>query len=316
MRYLGVDIGGTKIAAGIVDENFHILAEETVPTDVAGGPNAITADIVRAVQAACAQAGTCVDAFPYVGIGCAGTIDAKAGVVKYANNLRFESDVSLAGPVAAALGRPVYLENDANCAGLGEFLALEEHRRIQSFVMITLGTGIGSACVIDGKLYRGFNGAAPELGHCIIEADGILCDCGARGCWEMYCAGHSLRDKAQELARRNPQSAMWAQAGGKLERIDGHAAFAAWREGDAAAGEVVNYYLHYFKVGIANAINAFQPEVLALGGGICNQGDILLEAAREAVHTGSYCKTLQPTTVIRARLGSKAGIFGAAYLRR
>ncbi len=170
MRYLGVDIGGTKIAAGIVDENFHILAEETVPTDVAGGPNAITADIVRAVRAACAQAGTCVEAFPYVGIGCAGTIDAKAGVVKYANNLHFESDVSLAAPVAAALGRPVYLENDANCAGLGEFLALEEHRRIQSFVMITLGTGIGSACVIDGKLYRGFNGAAPELGHCIIEA--------------------------------------------------------------------------------------------------------------------------------------------------
>lgn len=315
MRYLGIDIGGTKIAAGIVDEDFHILAKKTVATNVVGGSDAVIGDVIGIIRAMCAEVQVNLKDIPYVGIGCAGTVDSRKGIVKYASNLRFE-EVGLTEPIQTALGIPAYLENDANCAGLGEYLALENHADIESFIMITLGTGIGSASVINGKLYRGFNGAAPELGHCIIEADGRLCDCGAHGCWEMYCAGHALRDEARAAANGNLQSAMWAGGENRLDDIDGRVAFAAYRQGDAAATAVVKRYLHYFKLGIANVINAFQPEILALGGGICNQGDVLLEAAREAVRRGSYCKTVEPSRVVPAKLGNEAGIFGAAYLRR
>lgn len=314
MLHLGIDVGGTKIAAGLVDEAHRIIVERIVPTNVDGGEEAIIRDIIRVVEELQGVSSAKNADIPYIGIGCPGTIDHARGVVKYANNLCFE-DVHLTTPIEDVLKKKVYIENDANCAGMGEYLCLSAESAIQSFVMITLGTGIGSAAVIDGKLYRGFNGAAPELGHCIIAADGILCDCGAHGCWEMYCAGHALTAKAREEAQKNRQSLMWKLCENDPLRIDGKCVFEARRQGDPAADRVLKYYLHYFKIGIANVINTFQPEVLSLGGGICDQGDIILEAAREAVRTGSYCKTVQPAHVERARLGAKAGIIGAAFLK-
>ncbi len=313
MLHLGIDVGGTKIAAGLVDHNYNIVAERIIPTNVVGGQDAIAADIVRLVQNLLADYELEAQSIPYIGIGCPGTIDRKNGIVKYANNLRFEN-VRLVEPIMDALSQPVYIENDANCAGMGEYLCHPDSGKLQSFVMITLGTGIGSAAVLDGKLYRGFNGAAPELGHCIVEANGLLCDCGAHGCWEMYCAGHALIAKALEEAIREPGSLMWELAGGNRENIDGKCVFEAYRHGDHTAKRVLEHYLYYFKVGIANVINTFQPEVLSLGGGICDQGSILLETAVEAVRTGSYCKTVQPARVEHAKLGAKAGIIGAAFL--
>lgn len=313
MLHLGIDVGGTKIAAGIVDDAYRIIAERVLPTNVEGGRDAIAGDIIQLVRGLLQDIEGKQDDLPYIGIGCPGTIDCKTGIVKYANNLKFEN-VQLVEPIAKELSMPVYIENDANCAGIGEYLCHPDSAILQSFVMITLGTGIGSAAVIDGKLYRGFNGAAPELGHCIIEANGLLCDCGAKGCWEMYCAGHALTAKACEEANKTSDSLIWAFAGNDLNRIDGRCVFEAYRQNDPAAKRVIEHYLYYFKAGIANVINAFQPEVLSLGGGICDQGSIILDAAKEAVRTGSYCKTVEPTRVERARLGSKAGIIGAAYL--
>lgn len=313
MLHLGIDVGGTKIAAGLVDHNHKIVAERILPTNIAGGREGIVADIIRLAQSLLSDYELDAQSVPYIGIGCPGTIDRESGIVKYANNLRFEN-VRLAEPIKDALSQSVYIENDANCAGMGEYLCHPDSGKLQSFVMITLGTGIGSAAVLDGKLYRGFNGAAPELGHCIVEANGLLCDCGARGCWEMYCAGHALTAKALEEAIREPKSLMWELSGGDQGNIDGKCVFEAYRQGDNAAKCVLEHYLRYFRVGIANVINTFQPEVLSLGGGICEQESILLDAAAEAVRMGSYCKTVQPARVEHARLGAKAGIIGAAFL--
>lgn len=312
MKRIGIDIGGTKIAAGIVDENLHILCKKVIPTDITGGKDAIITDIIALVKELKREQPS--ESFDVVGIGCPGTIDSENGIVMYANNLCLEN-AQIAQPLQKELNMCVCLENDANCAGWGEYLALECRDRIHSFLMLTFGTGIGSAAIIEGKMYKGFNGGAPELGHCILQAGGTRCDCGAAGCWEMYCSGHALISDAKTAANAHSQSILNAKLREKNEHIDGSDVFEAFRAGDEIAREVIERYLFYYKIGIANAINAFQPEVLALGGGICEQGDILIEAAKAAAKNGSYCKTVMPTTVVKAKLGTDAGLIGAAFLK-
>ena len=315
MAYLGIDIGGTKIAAGIVSEDYRLLKRKSIPTDVKGGPEKIAQDIRTLLNELMEEGGLAFDDLPYIGIGCPGTIDHKQGVVKYANNLDF-MDVPLGAMLQAKLPVPVYLENDANCAGLGEYYSLENRDSVENFFMLTLGTGIGSALVLNGKLFRGFNGAAPEIGHCVIRMDGIPCLCGNRGCWEMYCSGHALTDKTRETARQNPKSRLWELAAGEIGRMDGRTAFQAYRLGDEAGTAIVEEYLRCIKVGVANIINSYQPQVLTLGGGIGECEEAILRAAEEAVLEGSYCKTLEHTSVCRAKLGGDAGIYGAACLMR
>ena len=313
LYYLGIDIGGTKTAAGLLDSQGALLAEAELPTEVSAGPERIAQNTARLARSLLARSAG--GEVPYVGVGCPGSIDGRRGVVKYANNLNFE-EVPLAGMLERELGLPVVLENDANCAGLGEYFALPDPDAVESFFIVTLGTGVGTAFVWNGRLFTGFNGAAPEMGHCTLDAEGPVCDCGNRGCWEMYCAGHSLTRDARAAARNDRASLMWQLAGGVLEKIDGRVPFEAARRGDAAAQAVVRRYLYYFKAGVGNVINAFQPQVLTIGGGISREGTLFLDAAREAIEEQSYCKTLEKTQVRAAVLGAKAGIYGAVLLRR
>lgn len=315
MVYLGVDIGGTKIAAGIVSEDGRLIKRQSIPTDVEGGPQKIARDIQTLLKLLMGETSVSWEDIPYLGVGCPGTIDHKRGIVKYANNLNF-TDIPLGPMLRQNLPVPVYLENDANCAGLGEYCSLEDRHSVENFFMLTLGTGIGSALVLNGHLFRGFNGAAPETGHCVIQMDGIPCLCGNRGCWEMYCSGHALADKTRETARQHPESRLWELAGGETERMSGRTAFQAYRLGDRAGVAIVEEYLRCIKVGVANIVNSYQPQVLTLGGGIGECEDSILKAAEEAVLEGSYCKTLEHTSVRRAKLGGSAGIYGAAWLMR
>lgn len=313
MYYLGIDIGGTKIAAGLFDNDKKLIAENEIMTDVEGGAKMIAHNTSKLLNRLLEQCEIGKDRLSYVGVGCPGTVDGKRGIVKYANNLKFH-EVPLSAMLEREIGIPVILENDANCAGLGEYFAMPDHERVESLFIVTLGTGVGTAFVYREGLFTGFNGAAPEMGHCTLDVNGPVCDCGRRGCWEMYCAGHSLVRNAREAAEKNPDSMMWDLAKKDVDQINGSIPFEAWRRGDAAAAEVIERYLQYFKAGIGNVINAFQPQVLTIGGGISRQGDLFLEAAKEAINQYSYCKTLAKPEVRKAVLGARAGIYGAAML--
>lgn len=313
MLRVGVDLGGTNIVSGVVDESCRIIGRGKLPTACPRAAREIFADAARTVRLAAGDAGIGMDEILSVGVGAPGSVDKKRGVIEYANNLCF--DMVPAGELLQAdLNKPVYVDNDANCAAFGEAVA-GAGAGARSFVAITLGTGVGSGIIIDGKILEGCNGAAGELGHTVIVAGGEPCTCGRRGCWEAYASATALIRQTKEAMRKHPDSAMWTLAGGDIDEVNGRTAFDAMRLGDAAAKEVVDGYIRRLAAGIVNVINIFQPEVLCIGGGIGSEGETLLEPVREIVKKERYSiHSAVQTRICSARLGNDAGIIGAALL--
>ena len=208
----------------------------------------------------------------------------------------------------------VELENDANCAALGEAKA-GAGEGVANFVAVTLGTGVGSGIVVNGKLLNGCNDAAGEAGHMVIFADGEQCTCGRKGCWEAYSSATALIRQTKEAMGKNLDSAMWTLVDGDINKVDGRTAFNAMRKNDPAGIKVVDTYIHYLAMGITNMINLFQPEILCVGGGIGNEGESLLEPVRKIVNQEHYSvHSVVQTRICSAKLGNDAGIIGAALL--
>lgn len=317
MYRIGIDLGGTNIAAGLVDESFRIVAKESVPTLV-GRPNEeIVSDIAALCQRVCASAGITEADVVSIGIASPGTVSNESGEVIYANNLGMHHF-----PIIPLLKKQVsvpnvYIENDANAAAWGEAIA-GAAKGSRSSVMITLGTGVGGGIITDGKIYKGFNSAAGELGHIVIRVDGRPCTCGRRGCWETYSSATGLirttEEKAEECRKANRPTKMTELIAAK-GHATGRTAFDAMRMGDEVAKEVVDEYVKYLASGIADMINIFQPEVLSIGGGISNEGQALLDMVTPLVRKQTYGTGLIPDTDIRiAKLKNDAGIIGAAVL--
>ena len=207
------------------------------------------------------------------------------------------------------MSRPVHVENDANAAAYGEYLA-GSAKGAKNAVCITLGTGVGGGVIIDGRIYSGFNYAGAELGHMVIEVDGPECTCGRRGCFEVFSSATGLVRMTREAMKAHPESVMHT-----MGEPGGRTAFNAMRQGDSAGKEVVDSYIKYLAAGIANVINIFQPEILSIGGGVCNEGDALLNPLKEAVAGEVYTRRGQKNTkIVIATLGNDAGIIGAAFL--
>lgn len=317
MYRIGIDLGGTNIAAGLVDENFVICAKASTPTMAEREPSLIVDDIAMLCHRLVEQAGITPDAVVSVGIASPGICNHDTGVVEYANNLPFR-----AFPICALLRerfpvRAVYIENDANAAAWGEAIA-GAAKGTRNSVMITLGTGVGGGIIIDGKIYSGFNYAGAELGHVVIQKDGAPCSCGRRGCWEAYSSATALirmTEEKLEECRHDGRETLMAEDVRARGKVSGKTAFDAMRKGDAAAEEVVNVYLDYLACGLASIINIFQPEVLSIGGGISNEGDSLIALLEPRVRKEQYGGGLVPLTHIRiATLKNDAGIIGAAVL--
>ena len=315
MYYIGIDLGGTNIAVGIVNENHEIIAKGSTPTLANREPGAILDDMAKACADVIAEAGLTVDDIEYAGIATPGTADHDAGVVVYANNLPF-----LNYPLSDELKKripfkAVYIENDANAAALGEAVAGAAKGTTDS-IMITLGTGVGGGIIIDGKVYSGFNYAAAELGHMMIVANGNPCSCGLNGCWEAYSSATALIRSTREAMESNPDTVMWEMCEGNLANVNGRTAFNAMRQGDMVAAEVIDMYIEYLAVGIINIINIFCPEVLSIGGGISNEKDRLLDMLLPRIGMRIYSSNSPRRTLIKiAELGNEAGIIGAAALR-
>ncbi len=316
MYYIGIDLGGTNIAVGIVDESFKIVKKGSTPTLVNRDPELIIADMGKLCLELLAETGIGLEEVVCAGIAAPGSVNPRTGIIEYANNLPF-----LRFPIADTLRkylpvRKVFLENDANAAALGEAVGgAAKGKRLS--VMITLGTGVGGGVIIDGKIYSGFNYAGAELGHTVIEYNGRQCSCGRKGCFEAYASATALVNMTKEKLAACKDTLMWEMCGNDLNKADARIAFAAMKKGDRAGKEVVDMYISYLACGITNMINIFQPEVLLIGGGVCNEKDYLLKPLTEIVNADQYTRNQAVKTEIKiAALGNDAGIVGAAALGR
>ena len=313
MYRIGVDLGGTNIATGVIDENYKIIGRGKVKTRAPRPAEAIFDSIKEAVDMAVVNAGISYDEITSVGIGTPGSVNKDTGAIEFSNNLKFHN-VPAKAMLEERLKKPVYLENDANAAALGEAVAGSGHG-VKNFVAVTLGTGVGSGIIIDGKIYRGSNFCGGEMGHMVINVDGIPCNCGRKGCWEKYASATALVSQAVEAMQGDKASLLWQTCDGDLNKVDGKSIFDAVDLGDETAKAVVNRYLYYVSIGIANVVNALQPETVCVGGGISGQGEKILQPIRDMVKAERYSVYAEnQANIVPALLGNDAGIIGAALL--
>ena len=289
--YIGIDLGGTNIVAGVVDENYQILTKASVKTNLPRPEQEIAADMAAVARQAAEEAGLSLDQIEWVGVGTPGIANSATGIIEYSNNLGF-CNTPMVQYLEEALGRPAFIENDANAAAYGEYVA-GAAKGAKHAVCITLGTGVGGGIIIDGKIYCGSNFGGAEIGHTVIDVNGPMCSCGRKGCFEVFSSATGLIRMTKEALAAHPESAMKDE-----ERITGRTAFNYMRAGDETAKQVVDDYIRYLAAGITNTINIFQPDVLCIGGGVCNEGDPLLlpmkEIVKKEVYTrNSHCKAGQ-----------------------
>mgnify|MGYP001111487454 CR=1 FL=1 len=310
--YAGIDLGGTNIKCGIVDEEGKIIIQESVPTHSERGFSYV-AETMAGLVIKLAQVNK-IDV-KEVGVGSPGMIDGERGVVVYSNNLAWQK-APLAAELKNRLRLPVRITNDANAAAYGEY-ACGAGKQYNSIVLLTLGTGIGSGIVLNGKLYEGSAGAGAELGHEVIRMGGEKCACGRRGCFEAYASATALIRQTKRAMEKDRQSTLWRLCEGDINNVNGKTVFDAVAMGDAAAKRVINNYRRYLSEGLANIANAFRPEAILIGGGISAQGENLTKPLQKRVDKlmlghGAYA----PVKIKTASLGNAAGLVGAAMLAK
>lgn len=306
--YVGIDIGGTNLKAGLVSESGALLRMHQEPLGAVSGPEALTQRLVQIVRDTAEEA---LEQVVSVGIGVPGAV--RDGSVLYTCNIPMEN-FPLEQRSRRQLDLPVYLANDADCAAWGEYCC-GAGRGCQSVVVITLGTGVGAGMVFHGKRYEGL-GMAGEVGHMVVEPDGVPCPCGRRGCWEQYASASGLRRIASEAMEAHRESLLWKMTGGRREALKGSMPFEAARQGDPTAQTVCAVYIRYLAQGITNLVNLLHPEVIAIGGGISNEREeSLLQPLREIVDRECYARHGgRKTKLVKAELGNRAGIIGAALI--
>lgn len=312
MNSIGIDLGGTNIAAGIVDTNGTILIKQSVPTKAARPRDEILSDIASLCHSILQKSGKTLSDIRLIGLAVPGGVDPASGRILFTPNIPF-SGINVCTILSDMLdGIPVKLVNDANAAALAEARA-GAAKDAESAVMITLGTGIGGGAILHGKIYTGFNGLAAELGHMVIEKDGEACGCGRRGCFEAYASATALtRLTRKEIERCEAKGEQTAMSG---DKINGRTAFEAFRKGDAAAKRVIDAYISYLSCGIVSLINIFQPEVFIIGGGISGEGQFLLDLLEPRIRREEFAREPAKRTQLRiASCGNDAGIIGAAML--
>ncbi len=313
MYRIGIDLGGTNIAAGLVDEKLQLLELCSVKTNAPRPEKAIAADMVKLIHMLLKRRGLTLKDLAYVGVGVPCTVNRANGHLQDANNLGFD-DSDLLGILSDRLGLPVHGANDADAAAWAEYLL--GGYEADSFLMMTVGTGIGGGIILHDHLWPGHNGAAGEIGHMVIDLDGAPCTCGRQGCFEAMASASALAGQARAYMQRDPDTLMWQLCGGSLEAVEAKTVFDAAREADAAAIRLLDRYTDYLAQGIANIINIFQPEVLCIGGGVSRAGDaLLLLPLRRKVAGLIYSKhSGQNTKIQLAKLSNEAGVLGAALL--
>ena len=314
MKYrIGIDLGGTNIKAGIVDENYNILLQKSKPTLVERKAEDILADMANISHELISEYGLNLDDVAGIGIGSPGTVDAERGIVVYSNNFGW-NHVALSYFMEKRTGLPIRISNDANCAALGEVKA-GAARDALNCILLTLGTGVGGGIIIGGKIFEGSHPGGAEIGHIMLKSGGEGCSCGRKGCLEAYASATALIRDTQRAAISDVKSLIWKYCKGNHKNITGKTAFEAAAENDETAQKVISNYIAYLGDGIVDVINIFRPDKVLLSGGVCNEGETLTVPLNEYVKENCFAgeNGFIPRVEI-AQLGDKTGIIGAAAL--
>ena len=311
MVYVGIDLGGTNIAVGVVSETGSILAEAGAKTLADRPYQAIVRDMAELVKKAVAKARLTLDGVKSVGVGIPGVVDEQ-GVVFNCTNLGWVN-VPLRAEMQQYIKKPILIDNDANAAALAESVA-GVSAGCKSSVFITLGTGVGGGIIINGRPWAGGHGRAGEIGHMCLVPDGVPCTCGRNGCVERYCSGTALIRMAKQACYNYSDTVLLQKAGGNVERINAKMVIDAAKEGDASALRVFNSFARYLALTISNITWFFDPDMIVLGGGISHAGQFLLDAVLPLIPPCQMFEKLALPRVELARLGNEAGVIGAAML--
>ena len=311
MIRIGIDLGGTNIVAGVVNDRYEILGTAKCKTNATRPAEEIIDDMIRMAQEAVAAANLTMDDIDGIGIGSPGSVDPIKGELHGASNLNLK-EVPFKAIFEQRLGKPTHLENDANAAALGEAFA-GAAKGARHAACVTIGTGIGGGIIVDGKLLYGRNYAAGELGHIVIQIDGETCPCGRRGCYEQYASATALVRQTKTAMEQNKDSVMWQLSNGGAD-VNGRTAFDAMRAGDEAGTQVVKQFARYLACGIITVLRICEPEVVCIGGGVSHEGETLLSLVREYIWEGRRNEPNEHSTrIVAATLGNDAGIIGAAF---
>lgn len=308
MYRVGVDLGGTNIAVGLVNDRYEIIAYNSVPTNANRPAEQIVADIGGAIKSVLEKGGVNDADCSMIGIGAPGICDVERGIVVRSYSLAW-NNVPLITMMKERFDIPVRIDNDANCAALAE-VKTGVAKGCKNVVLVTLGTGIGTGIVINGSIYSGLRGSGSEMGHMLIDYDGELCFCGRKGCWDAYASVTALIVQAKRAAASRPESML-----NSASQITGKSVFDAADKSDVTAKAVINQYCQYLALGVSNIINALAPEMILIGGGVSCQGDRILDPVREYVRKNCFDKREEAMPLIQvASMGNDAGIIGAAAL--
>lgn len=308
---IGVDLGGTNIAVGIVDlDTKEIIKKSSIKTNAPRSCEEISKDIIDLCRRLCSQIGEPLRNMKWIGVATPGIV--KNGVVGTASNLGWKN-ARLAETIQKFSGVHAFAANDANAAAYAEAI-WGVGKGSRSLIAVTLGTGVGGGVVIDGKIWEGINGFAAELGHVIVDIEGRACSCGKRGCLEGYCSGSALSAETRRFMKLYPDSLMWKICGGDINRVNPSVPFRAKAEGDVAATILIDQFVKYLAMGVSNIINIFQPDIVCIGGGISAEGEHLMKPLRENVDRMSFGVDGERTRVEVAHFLNDAGIIGGALL--
>jgi len=308
---LGVDLGGTKIAAALATTRGEILARGRSPTHAQTGPDAVIESICATINEVLSAKALEPSLLLGIGIAAAGVIDSVNGKVIFSPNLPGWHEVPLRDAIEQQFGIPAYLGNDANLAALGEW-HFGVGEKVANLIYVTVSTGIGGGIIADGKLYTGACGAAGEIGHMTIDVNGPRCRCGNVGCWEALASGTALAREAVMRITEGARTSIIELVGGDVSKIDAKIVGLAARQGDELAQKLVSHLGYYFGVGLANLVNIFNPELILIGGGVAKIGDLLLQPAIKVVKERAFSTSANAVEIKPATLGDDSGIMGAA----
>jgi glucokinase len=312
MYNIGIDLGGTKIAAGIVDQNGKIISREETPTLALRPYQAIVKDMAECSLRMLHSSDMDLNDITSIGIGIPGIADMSTGRVVFCTNLSWH-DIPLRDELQKYIDKPIFIDNDATIAGYAESVA-GISQGCSSSVFLTLGTGVGAGIIIHGKPWSGFHGVGSEIGHTTLVIDGVQCTCGNKGCMERYCSATALIRIARETCGKNSDNEITRLCDGDLQRVNAKVIIDAARQGDRTASDIFGRYTTYLALSINNITAFLDPEMIVLGGGVSRAGDFLLNAIRAKLPGYLMYKTLKSPRLELASLGNEAGIIGAAFL--
>lgn len=304
---IGIDLGGTKISAAIADLNGMVIFQTTLPTNAQEGEEAVLGRMISVIETLLDKSNKTIEEVVSIGIGSPGPLDARKGIIITTPNLPFRN-CDIVSPIKNKFNVPVYLDNDANVAAIGEFM-LGAAKGTENMVYITVSTGVGGGAVINGKIYRGNTSNALEIGHTTILPDGPRCNCGNNGCVEALASGTAIAKRAKEAIERGLDTTL-----ANYENVTSYEVFREAEKGDTVAKDILDRSLNYLGICVANIITSFDPEMVVIGGGVSKGGDIVFERVQKVVDERCFKAMAEACKILPAGLGTDAGVIGAVAL--